>query len=269
MIIQQKLYAYLEKPQGSMVGWFVQIAIFTNIAVNVLILFLLTEKSLQPYLETFYIINDITMSFFVVEYLLRHFSSGVDPRYRGISGKIKYALRPFMLIDLIVLLPFFLRFLGIEIGFLRLLRFVRIFRLFRMAKFGEFDEIIVSIVKDRKEEFLYVLIMSFLFLIVLSSLIYEFEHDVQPEVFSSMFASMWWAIITFTTVGYGDMYPVTVGGKIITTITIILGITFYAIPVSLFTSSLLEKINEKKQRKKAMMDARSSNKTGHKTKSSL
>ena len=74
-------------------------------------------------------------------------------------------------------------------------------------------------------------------------------NRVQPEVFSSMGTTMWWAVITFTTVGYGDMYPVTLMGRILTTFVSFLGIAFYAIPGSIFTSALLEKINDKKQRK--------------------
>lgn len=249
MELQLRIYNYLEHPNTTKLGNYVQFFIFFNILVSITILFLQTEKSLKEYSDIFSTINNITLSIFLIEYIFRQYSAGVNSKYRGFFGRIKFSLTPFMLLDLIVLLPFFLSFLGVELSFLRSLRFIRIFRIFRLAKFTEFDEMIVSICKEHKEEFFYILSSSFFLLIVLSSLVYYFENPVQPEVFSSMTDTMWWAIITFTTVGYGDMYPVTAGGKILTTITAVLGIAFYAIPGSIFTSSLIEKLEEKKRKK--------------------
>ena len=159
-------------------------------------------------------------------------------------------LSPLMIIDLIAILPFYLSMFNVDFGFLRALRILRIFKLFRLTKFGEFDNLVTSILKEKKEEFLFISLALFVLLLTITPLVYYFEKDAQPEVFTSMVTTMWWAIITFTTVGYGDMYPVTVMGRILTTVVSFLGIAFYAIPGSIFTSALLEKIEEKKRRKR-------------------
>ncbi len=153
-----------------------------------------------------------------------------------------------MIIDLIVILPFYLTFFNIDLGFLRSLRVIRIFKLFRIAKFAEFDNLIGEIVKEKKEELIFILISIFILLLTCTPLVYYAEKASQPEVFNSMSATMWWAVTTFTTVGYGDMYPITTLGRILTTFISFLGIAFYAIPGSIFTSSLLEKINNKKKK---------------------
>jgi len=184
--------------------------------------------------------------FFTLEYILRVYAISYNSRVK----LIKHLTKPMMLIDLIAILPFYLSLFNIDFGFLRALRILRIFKLFRLTKFAEFDGLVVSIVKDKKEEFIFIAITLVVLLITITPLVYYFEKDAQPEVFTSMGTTMWWTVITFTTVGYGDMYPITLMGRILTTFVSFLGIAFYAIPGSIFTSALLEKISDKKQRKR-------------------
>jgi voltage-gated potassium channel len=205
-------------------------------------MFLETEKSLSEYFELFKTINMINIFLFTIEYLLRVYSKT--------RKRIKYMLTPLMIIDLIVLIPFYLSFLNIDLGFLRGLRILRIFKLFRLAKFNEFDKMIIDIIKEKKEELFYIVVVLFILLFTLTPLVYYFESKAQPEVYSSMGTTLWWAVITFTTVGYGDMYPITTVGRILTTIVSILGIAFYAIPGSIFTSSLLDKINQRRNKRR-------------------
>jgi voltage-gated potassium channel len=205
-------------------------------------MFLETEKSLSEYFELFKTINMINIFLFTIEYLLRVYSKT--------RKRIKYMLTPLMIIDLIVLIPFYLSFLNIDLSFLRGLRILRIFKLFRLAKFNEFDKMIIDIIKEKKEELFYIVVVLFILLFTLTPLVYYFESKAQPEVYSSMGTTLWWAVITFTTVGYGDMYPITTVGRILTTIVSILGIAFYAIPGSIFTSSLLDKINQRRNKRR-------------------
>jgi voltage-gated potassium channel len=205
-------------------------------------MFLETEKSLYSYKETFALINIVNVMIFTIEYILRIYSFP--------KNKLKYAFRPLMLVDLIVLLPFYLSFFSVDLSFLRTLRVLRIFKLFRLSKFTQFDNIMMSILKEKKEELLYVAISLLILLFTLTPLVYFFESKAQPEVFSSMGAALWWSITTFTTVGYGDMYPITTPGRILTTIVSVLGIAFYAVPGSIFTSALLDKIKENKEKRK-------------------
>lgn len=241
MNLKRDLYFILERPSSHKFGFLIQLFIYLNIFVSILILFLETEESLSSYSNIFKVINYINISLFTLEYFLRVYSINYMKKSR-----VKYIFTPFMIIDLLVLLPFYLSFLNLDLGFLRALRVLRIFKLFRLAKFVEFDNILASIFSEKKEEFIFILIASSIVLFTITPLVYYFEHNAQPEVFTSMFDTLWWAIITFTTVGYGDMYPITSMGRILTTIISILGIGFYAIPGSIFTSSLLEKIHDKK-----------------------
>ncbi|PHO08952.1 hypothetical protein CPG37_11535, partial [Malaciobacter canalis] len=214
---------------------------YINIIVSIIVMFLETEKSLSEYFDLFKTINMVNIFIFTLEYVLRVYSIN--------KNKLKYMLTPLMIVDLIVLLPFYLTFFNIDLGFLRGLRIIRIFKLFRLAKFNEFDKIITEILKEKKEEFLYIVIAIFILLFTLTPLVYFVETKAQPEVFTSMSTTLWWSVTTFTTVGYGDMYPITTMGRMLTTVVSALGIAFYAIPGSIFTSSLLDKINEKRKEK--------------------
>ncbi len=246
MNLKKQLYLIFENPKKHKYGTVVQVGIFLNIFISIIILFLQTEKSLEEYFVLFDIVNKINVALFTVEYLLRFYSITNKPKIK----RVKYMLSPLMIIDLIAILPFYLSMFNVDFGFLRALRILRIFKLFRLTKFGEFDNLVTSILKEKKEEFLFISLALFVLLLTITPLVYYFEKDAQPEVFTSMVTTMWWAIITFTTVGYGDMYPVTVMGRILTTVVSFLGIAFYAIPGSIFTSALLEKIEEKKRKKR-------------------
>ena len=245
MNLKRDLYHILERPSSHKYGFIFQTIIYSNIFISILILFLETENSLKIYSDIFSFINIINISIFTIEYLLRVYCINYNTK----KSRFSHMLTPFMLIDLLVLLPFYLTFLNVDLAFLRALRILRIFKLFRLAKFVEFDNILAQIFSEKKEEFIFIFIASLIILFTITPLVFYFEHKVQPEVFNSMFDTLWWAIITFTTVGYGDMYPISGAGRILTTLISILGIAFYAIPGSLFTSALLEKMNEKKRRK--------------------
>lgn len=242
---KKQLYTIFENPKKHKYGIFIQALIFFNISISIVVMFLQTEKSLSEYFDILEMINIINVIIFTIEYVLRVYAVGFNPRIK----RINYVTRPMMIIDLIAILPFYLSFFNLDFGFIRALRVLRIFKLFRLAKFAEFDTLILSILKDKKEEFIFIVITLLVLVITVTPLVYYFEKDAQPEVFTSMGTTMWWAIITFTTVGYGDMYPVTFMGRVLTTFVSFLGIAFYAIPGSIFTSALLERINEKKQRK--------------------
>ncbi len=226
-------------------GVIVQAFIFINIIISIVVMFLETEKSFNEYMGVFDVINTITIILFTIEYILRIYSIN----YHHKRSRLKHAFTPFMIIDLIVILPFYLSILNIDLGFLRALRVIRIFKLFRVAKYAEFDNLLFSIIREKKEEFIFIFVVLLVLVLTLAPVVYHFEKEIQPEVFTSMTTTMWWAIITFTTVGYGDMYPITAVGRILTAIVSFLGIALYAIPGSIFTSALLEKLNERKKKR--------------------
>lgn len=250
MSFKENLYNILERPSTHKYGYFIQLLIYLNIFISILILFLETEESLKQYSNIFNIINLVNIFIFTIEYCLRVYAIN----YMNNRSRVKYMFTPFMIIDLLVLLPFYLSFFNIDLGFLRTLRVLRIFKLFRLAKFVEFDNILAQIFSEKKEEFIFVIVASIIILFTITPLVFYFEHDAQPEVFKSMFDTLWWAVVTFTTIGYGDMYPITGMGRVFTTLLSVLGIAFYAIPGSIFTSALLEKMHDKKRLKDKQHD---------------
>lgn len=246
MSLKVELYLIFENPTKHKYGRVVQSGIFLNIFISIVIMFLMTEKSLAKYFDILEDINFVNVVIFTIEYILRVYSIS---HFRK-KTIVTYMLKPMMIIDLIAILPFYLSYFYLDFGFVRALRVLRVFKLFRIAKFVEFDTILVSIIKEKKEEFIFITLAFFIIVLTIVPLVFYFENSAQPEVFSSMLETLWWAIITFTTVGYGDMYPITAMGKILTTILCFFGIAFYAIPGSIFTSTLLQKINEGKNRAK-------------------
>lgn len=173
----------------------------------------------------------ITVLIFTFEYLLRVLLS---------DRKLKYIFSFYGIIDLFSILPFFL---SAQID-LRSLRTLRLLRLLRIAKLIRYNEV-VSKYKDAIIEIKSELILFLTFTLITMYLaavgIYYFENPAQPEVFDSVFSSLWWAVATLTTVGYGDIFPITAGGKIFTFIILMMGLGVVAVPTGLLSSALTKK----------------------------
>ena len=165
---------------------------------------------------------------FTIEYVLRILVA---------DKKLGYIFSFYGIIDLVAILPFFLS-LGVD---LRSLRIVRIFRLFRVIKMMRYSRALRRFqlaLKIAREELLVFFIATCILFFVAGAGIYRFENPVQPEVFTSVFSSMYWAVITLTTVGYGDIYPITVGGRIFTFVILMIGLGVVAVPTGILSSSL-------------------------------
>jgi voltage-gated potassium channel len=252
MTLQDKLYSLLEEPEKSKYSYALNIFIYALILISIISLMVST---IDEYNEKYsYILNavqHIIMPLFVLEYGLRTFASGSLKKYRGFSGKLKYITSAYAIIDLIVIIPYI--FIGFDFNnaFIRSLRFFRIFRLFRMKKQAEFVKVISQILSSKKEEFIVLLFCTFAIIIFLSFIVFESEHKAQPEVFTNIPQTLWWAVATLTTVGYGDMYPITTLGKFITAMVSILGIAFIAIPGGIFASEFVNIYSQRKLQRKS------------------
>jgi voltage-gated potassium channel len=146
------------------------------------------------------------------------------------------------MIDLLAILPFFLFAYGITLNLI-ILRAFRLLRLVRILKLGRYSKSLSRMVlamKIAKEDLLLALAATLIMLLVASFGIYQFENPVQPEKFSSVFESLWWALATLTTVGYGDIYPITLGGRIFTGFILMIGLGIVALPAGIIASSLTE-----------------------------
>lgn len=132
---------------------------------------------------------------------------------------------------------------------MRFIRGIRLFRLIRLLKIGRYSSslrTLINVLKRKKEELIISVFSIFILLIIVSSLMYFIEHKAQPEAFSSIPASMWWGIITLTTVGYGDVYPVTIVGKLYGSFIAFLGIGLFALPAGILASGFAEEIHQSK-----------------------
>lgn len=227
------------------------VALAVFVCLNVLAFILETLPSLKPYQAFFDRFEQVSLIVFTVEYVCRLWTS-VDGKQNKnrLKAVLKYALRPLMIIDLLAILPFYLSF-SVSLSVLDL-RFLRLFRLFRLMillkifRHSPAMRLMVHVFFDVWNELL-VAIMGMLFLLVFSStLVFYLEHAVQPDVFISIPHTMWWGIETLTTVGYGDMYPITPLGKILGACVALVGIGIFALPAAIFTASFSKRLKELK-----------------------
>lgn len=185
-----------------------------------------------------------SVAVFTVEYLARLWSCPEDSRYRGsIKGRLQYMFTPMALIDLVSILPTYLFFFGAD---LRVIRAFRLMRLLRVGKIGRYSEaagILIRVLRDKREEMVVTLSLVGILAVIFASLVFYAESSVQPEHFPDIPHALWWAFVTITTVGYGDIAPVTPLGKVIGICTAILGILMIALPTGVLGAAFVEEIN--------------------------
>jgi voltage-gated potassium channel len=187
------------------------------------------------------ILDGIITGVFTIEYLLRIWTSPlIYPELSKSRAMIKYALSPAAIIDILAILPFYLIFLPIDLRILRVIRVMRILRLLKLTRYTSALSSIANVIKSRSRQLVSSLIVIGLLLFVTSIFMYAVEHDAQPHVFQNAFSGFWWAIETLTTVGYGDIYPITPIGKILSGVIAILGIGFVAVPTGIISAGFIE-----------------------------
>ena len=208
--------------KGKYFDYFIQLIILLSLISFSLETLPNISEDLRLILEKFELVSIIIFS---VEYLLRVFVS---------KKPFKYIFSFYGVIDVLAILPFYLnRFLD--------LRFLRAFRIFRALKLIRYNKALNRFnraFKIVKEELVLFFIVTLILLFITSAGIYSFEHEAQPDVFKSVFHSAWWSIVTLTTVGYGDVYLITLGGKVFTFFVLIIGIGIIAVPAGLVGTAL-------------------------------
>lgn len=247
--IKERLHKILEiAAVGDTVSKSFDIFIMTLIALNVIAVILATvERFNLQYQYYFRIFEIFSVIIFTIEYVLRLWTCTINKNFRNsITGRIKYMLTPFAIIDLLAILPFYLpMIISLDLRFIRAVRLFRLFRLFKMGRYSKAVFTLKKVLKDKKEELILVIFVVLLLLIIFSSLMYFIEKEAQPEAFSSIPEAMWWGIITLTTVGYGDIYPITALGKILGALIAFLGIGMFALPAGILSSGLAEAVQKK------------------------
>ncbi|MEK9608042.1 MAG: ion transporter [Flavobacteriaceae bacterium] len=223
--------------------------IYILIIANVIAMILESHVSIRNiYGSYFHVFEAISIYIFSFEYLYRIRLSFQEKRMKGVY---KYVFSAYGLIDLISILPFFLnQLVKVDGRFLRILRLFRLTRIFKLGRGSSSLKLFIKALNGVKNELKFTLFLSLLAILFSASAIYYLEHESQPEKFSSITESIWWATVSLATVGYGDVYPVTAGGKIFASIISLIGIGIVAIPTGIISASFVEEIHNQRKGKK-------------------
>tara|TARA_B110001454_G_scaffold216819_1_gene240794 strand:- start:166 stop:897 length:732 start_codon:yes stop_codon:yes gene_type:complete len=211
--------------QGRLFDTFIQILII----ISLITFPLETIKNLSPsVIQILTSIEIITVSIFTVEYLLRVWLT---------KKSFQYIFSFFGIIDFLAILPFYLA-TSMDLRSIRVFRLFRLLRIFKLAKYNTAIIVFRKAFNKVRSELLVFSFFIVMLLYIASIGIYTFEHEAQPELFGTVFDALWWSIVTLTTVGYGDAYPITVGGKIFTSVIALIGIGVVAVPTGLLATSI-------------------------------
>ena len=189
--------------------------------------------------------NVFSIIIFTVEYCMRLYVSDLThPSKSRLKSLSRFVFSTYGLIDLFAILPFFLPLLKVDLRFLRAMRLTRFLRVLKLNRYNDSLNLIWTVIKEKKSELAVTGFLSFLILLIASFIMYYIEGEKQPEAFPNILESFWWAIATLTTVGYGDVYPVTGLGKFISGLIAILGIGIVALPTGLISAGFMNKIEK-------------------------
>lgn len=241
---KERVHEILDKPRISdKVAKYVQITIFSFIFLNTIAIILITIPDVRRSMGTVLLaLMNLSLGVFAIEYGFRIWSCTSASSYsRRFFERLRYATQPLLIIDFLTILPIFTPFLVTRhILALRALRLFAVFRLLRFSSYSESAHLIRSVLLKKKEIIgIFGIVLIYLFLFG-STLLFLVENEAQPEAFSSIPAAMWCVIMTVTTVGYGDIYPITALGKTITACITLAGVLLLTLPSAILAAGFIE-----------------------------
>ena len=240
---KKRTFEIIEKSQkGDILSTIFDYFIVILISLNVVSVFIETFD-LSVYLNNFLRKFEIfSIIIFTIEYILRLWTSTLlYPDKNSFVARVKYIFSFMAIIDLLSILPFYLPFFfNVDLRVLRALRLVRLLRIFKANRYTHAIQKVLLVIKNKSTELISSIFVIFILMLISSVLMYSVESPVQPEVFKNGFSGLWWAVATFTTVGYGDIYPITSVGRFLSAIIALLGIGLVAVPTGIVTSGFME-----------------------------
>lgn len=251
--MKKKIFELLSPSKTNQgLSYWIDVFLIILISLNVIVVILESVAAINERFNDFFIVFEVfSVSIFTIEYLLRLWVVNYLEAYqKPFWGNLKFALSPLAIIDLLSFLPFYFPFTGLDLRFLRLMRVMRVFRLFKIVRYANATSLISNLFREKRIELFISLIITLFLLLLSSCLMYFIENKAQPENFSSIPETMWWGICTLTTVGYGDMYPITAMGKVLAGIISILGIGLFALPTGILASGFSEQLEKIKNKNK-------------------
>ena len=222
--------------------------IAVSILINLFIIFFETFDISAKYIPVLNVLEAITVVIFTIEYILRlltaDFAYTGTKTYLGAVAAFVFSL--YGLIDLFSFLPYWLSFAfplaAVPVGVVafRMLRIVRILRLFRINRYYDAFNVISDVLKEKKNQIASAVFIILMLVLAASILMYNLEHEAQPDQFKNAFSGIWWAVSTLLTVGYGDIYPVTSAGRLVGIILAFLGVGIVAIPTGIISAGFVQ-----------------------------
>ena len=224
---------------------FITVAIFVSVTAAILS----TYKELSRYEGILDAIELVTVIIFTVEYILRLWTADIMyPGKSGLMARLKFAFSVTGIVDFLTFFPYYLPIVfPAGIVAFRVFRVIRIFRLFKINSRYDAFNVIIDVLKEKRKQIFSSVIMVLILMVASSLCMYSMEHEAQPEKFKNAFSGIWWSTSTLLTIGYGDIYPVTVGGKIMAIVISFLGVGMVAIPTGIISAGFVEsytKINK-------------------------
>lgn len=241
---------------GPRFDWF-DVAMLALILVNVAAVMWETVPGVMAeHGRALYAIEAASIAVFTLEYLLRLWACVEDPKYarRGpVIGRLRSALSPMAIIDLMAIAPFYLHLLlpagAADLRFILSLRLLRMLRVLKIGRYSRALATLGRVIKGKREDLAVMGVVLSVVLVIAAGLMYYAEHEAQREKgnFTSIPDSLWWAVITLTTIGYGDVYPVTPLGRLLGGIIAVCGIGFVALPTAIVSAGFAEEIAKRKK----------------------
>ncbi len=248
MQVRKTLYRVLERSNRvDKAGRLVDIGLIILISLNVISVTLETVDWIHlRYITSFQFFEVFSVAIFTIEYLLRIWSCvEADPNQPALGQRLRYMASPLAIIDLLAFAPFYLAFfVTIDLRFLRVLRLLRIFKL---TRYSSAMTMLLDVLREEANAFFAGLFILLVLLILAASGAYLVEHGAQPEKFGSIPDAMWWAIATLTTLGYGDVTPITPLGKLFGAVVAVTGIGMAALPAGILASGLADQLRRKRE----------------------
>lgn len=252
MTLRRRLYLTLEPTEkGGIIERIFETILIITIVLNIVAIILESvPRYAQEYGLWFHYFEDFSVAFFTLEYVSRLYAIVENPKYKHpFYGRLRYAKTSMAIVDLLAILPFYLTFLPLDLRFLRIFRLMALFRMFKITRYMQAMNIFKKVIAERKEQ----LVLSFIFiifiLIIISFFMHLVERDAQPDKFGSIPEAMWWGMATLTTVGYGDVVPITPIGKFLGGIFAIAGVAILALPAGILSSGFFEMLHNPKSKK--------------------
>jgi voltage-gated potassium channel len=242
-------YAVVEGGQrGYPLGRAFDLALIAVIVLNVVAVVLSTEQSLHEFWhERFAVVEVATVILFTIEYALRLWVAVEDPRRIHMNpamARLRYAISPLAIVDLLAILPFYLHYLSMPID-PEIAILLRTLRLLKLLRFTGALDLLGAVLRNERQPLIAGGTVVAVALLFVSTLAYMFERDAQPEKFGSILAAMYWGIVTLSTVGYGDLTPVTAAGRALAGFTVVLGILCFALPAGIIASGFIEEMRRR------------------------